>query len=221
MADTLFDADALLLWAPVEFDSTRERLSEAYRHENGAITYIVYDDDGQHANPRDSDCNLATLIQRNTRCIDVDSDDAGLTEAYDRFGNHRRVGTTERMKRYLSIFRPDIVHYCDYWSAGDSYGWGYITRETWEREMAPPPGPHPTPEAVQAWLTATTTITPEKAFKAEVEVYRQWCEGEVFGGIHEHPDGTSDSCWGFLGYDDHQDIAWHFTTSPITETLYC
>lgn len=221
----LFDADAMRLWAPVEFNREREGLADAYRHENGAITYVVYDDDGSHCNPREDNGNLTTLIQRNDRCIAIDTDDAGLQDAYDRFRNSGRggsVGTTTRMQRYLNIYRSDIVHFCDYWQAGESYGWGYITRAAWEEEHMLPgaPGEKATLEKVEDFLTYTPTLTPADAFAQEVDLYRQWADGEVYGGIHVHPDGTDDSCWGFLGYDNHKDICGEFTDSPITETLY-
>lgn len=46
----------------------------------------------------------------------------------------------------------------------------------------------------------------KKAIRDEVEVYRQYIEGEVFGyTLYEENDGNEpeeiDSCWGFFGYD--------------------
>lgn len=78
----LFDAEALHLWTPVEYEPDKyPMLSNAYRHENGAITYVVYDDDGSHANPREDECNLTTLIQVDSRCLDVDTDDHDMSRA--------------------------------------------------------------------------------------------------------------------------------------------
>lgn len=244
----------------VEFDPKPD-MCDAYRHEDGSITYIVYDHDGEHANPRDYDGNVATLIQENDRCIRIDEDEAGLSEARERFGRYGRQGwSTWRdpslsrmhchhdreymMRRYIAMFRPDIVHYVDWWSAGDSYGWGYVTRADWVKSMYPerpyiPDDAHgrEVADAIERFLDYEPGITPEKAFSDEVDLYRQWAEGEVYGGIHvtadepivvlgdhgAYVDGyaeSEDSCWGFLGYDDHKEICAHFTDSPITEVLY-
>jgi len=202
------------MWAPVEFEPT-DGCVDAYRHANGAITYIVYDNDASHANPRDDEGNVATLIQLNDRCINLDVADDRIAEAYDRFG------TSVGMDRYLAMFRPDILHWDPAWSASDSYGWGCVYREAWEAAMhPPPPGEGATREQVEDYLEPTVTVTPEEAFDAEVELYRQWVDGEVYGAVHVHPDGDTESVWGFLGYDDHKDIAAQMSASPITETLY-
>lgn len=47
-----------------------------------------------------------------------------------------------------------------------------------------------------------------KCLKSEIETYRQWAEGEVYGIVitANHPDTEEetiiDSCYGFYGYDD-------------------
>jgi len=215
----LFDADAMHLWRPVEYEPDRfPLLSDAYRHEDGSITYVCTQLDSEDSNPRQDDGNIATLIQVNTRCIEVDSDRAGLEEAHDRWGRgHLRA----YFDRYLRMFRPDIVHYEPHWSAGDSYGWGYVTLEAWEEHMLPdPPGENATPEQVEHFVSYVPTITPAEAFESEVKVYGQWCNGEVYYATNVHPDGTEESCGGFLGYDDHKDIADQVAGSPVTETLY-
>jgi hypothetical protein len=212
----LFDADALHLWTPVEFaPDDYPHLDDAYRHEDGSITYVCTQLDSEHANPREDDCNLTTLIQRNDHCIAVDTDHL-LNDAAERWWHD-----DPRMKRYIAMFRPDIVHYESHWSAGDSYGWGYITLEAWQENMFPaPPGKDATPDAVEHFLSYVPTITPQEVFDAEVKVYGQWCNGEVYYAINVHPDGTEESCGGFLGYDDHKDIADQVAGSPVTETLY-
>lgn len=243
----------------VEYDrGTMERryewVSDAYRHEDGSITYIVPDMDGEHANPReDDDMNVSTLIQENNRYSDIDVADSSLTEARERFDCYGRRGTSAHgyahgtrvrldreamMHRYIAIFRPDIVYYADWVSIGrDGYGWGYVTEETWRTHMYPEKPYGETPEAVENWLNYEPSSTPEEAFKQELDLYEQWANGEVYGGVHvsvgkpivvlgEHGayvDGyeeDEDSCWGFLGYDDHKDITEQFTDSPITEVLY-
>lgn len=235
------------------YERTYEWVCDAYRHEDGSITYIVPDMDGEHANPRECDGNVAVLIQENDRLIDIDTDDAGLSEARERFDCYGRRGTSAHgyahgtkvrldreamMQRYLSIFRPDVAYYADYWGAGrDGYGWGYVLTDTWREHMYPEKPYEDTPEAVEAWLNYEPPSTPEEAFDAEVSLYGQWAEGEVYGAIHvtvgkpivvlgEHGayvdeyEEEEDSCWGFLGYDDHKEIAAQFTDSPITEVLY-
>ena len=195
----------------VEFDQNAyPNVCDAFRHADGSITYIVWDDDSSAENPREYDGNIATLIQCNDRCNDIDTDDAGLSEARDRL---------DAFERYLAMFRPDIVHYVGYWTAGDSYGWGYVTRADWEA------------------AGYTSTVTPQQAFEQEVDIYRQWANGEVYGAHHvtvgdpivvlgeegAYVDGfetVEEDCWGFLGYDDRRDIAATFTDSPIVEVLW-
>lgn len=181
-------------------DDMAKHLRDAYRHEDGSITYVCYDPcPGDTESPRTYDGTVTTLVQVNSRCIKVDDDDAGLTEARDRF-------TEPMMRRYLAMFRPDIVHYEDHWVAGDSYGWGYITRENWEEAM----GDH----------VNTGDVTPEKAFDAEVEVYGLWANGEVYASGHVARRGDdADMVFGHLGYDDSEAIAAYHTDSPILEVL--
>lgn len=233
--------------APVlEFDEKKhEHLADAYRHDDGSITYVVWDSDGQSANPREDE-NLTTLINEARNYIAIDTDDAGLSDARRRwewtdygsvvgdalYRDPSRVDTTiyntgaeKLMQRYVAIFRPDIVHYVHRWEFSSSqsdyhYGWGYITRERWDELM----GDTPTDDA-------------GKRFDGEVDVYRQWVAGEVYGAIHEtlgepivelgeqgaHITGykvDEEDCWGFLGYDDHKDICGQFTNSPVIDTLY-
>lgn len=171
-------------------------LSDAYRHEDGSITYVFGEVNPDADSPRTYAGNVATLIQTNTRCIDVDEDDAGLAEAYDRF-------THAEMRRYLAMFRPDIVHFDERWSAGDSYGWGYVTRDAMH----------------EAGLSADP-VTAQEAFDQEVKVYGQWANNEIYGSAHVAKRGDEpDFVYGHLGYDDHRDIAAYHTDSPILEVL--
>lgn len=247
----------------VEFDQgAYQDVLDAYRHEDGSITYIVPDYDCEHVNPREDDGNVTTLIQENDRYLDIDEDEAGLREAREHFSGYGRHGTTAptwgrgaqsrhdreyMMERYLAMFRPDILHYEDSCSFGDygaSRGWGYVTREAWEEWMYPDKPYVPddaTPEvaaaAAERFLSYEPSVTPKEAFDQEVDLYRQWANGEVYGAWHvsvgdpivvlgeygAYIDGyeeDEDSCWGFLGYDDRKEIAESFTDSPVTEVLY-
>lgn len=195
--------------------------AESFTHEDGSRTFVVYDDNSDTESPRDYDGNVATLIQCNSRCIDIDSDDAGLSEARDRFYRDEPM-----MQRYVAMFRPDIALYVDYWSAGDSYGWGYVTTEAWSEAF--PPG-------FEGRNRDGSPLTPEQVFDSEVSLYRQWANGEVYGYVHVTPgqaltslvvdfapddedrghEYDEDSVWGFLGYDSLRDIAAEATSSPV------
>ena len=175
-------------------------LVTTFKHENGSTTYILIDTDGENANPRHDDGNIATLINRNNRTIDIDECDVyGLTDAREHWGKREDL-----VRRWLAIYHPHVIHYVDYWTAGDSYGWGYVDRSRWEKAMG---------------ADYEGDMTPEKAFDQEIRIYELWATGEVYGYIHTGPDGTEDSCWGFLGYDSHEDIAKQATDSPITEEV--
>ena len=177
--------------------TTRDpNLVATFEHEDDSTTYILIDDDAQHANPRDNDGNVATLVQTSQYRTAIDTPDVELDYARDR-------ASTTVFERWLRIYRPDVLLYVDYWQAGtDSFGWGYVTRAHWIEAMG---GDY------------TGEVTPQEAFDAEVDVYRQWAEGEVYGYIHVEADGTEDSVWGFLGYDSLEEIVAQASDSPITE----
>lgn len=202
-------------------------LTDAYRHEDGSITYVVLDPEPYDTeSPHNDDGSVATMIQTNTRCIDIDDDDAGLEEAHKRWQWVDDLGFFDYMpahfdtpinralskqsreslvSRYLAIFRPDILYYTEHWSAGDSHGWGYVTREAWERAMG---------EEYEG------DITPEYAFDQEVKVYDQWARGEIYGSAHVAKRGEpADMVFGHLGYEDSKAIAAYHTDSPILEVL--
>lgn len=47
-----------------------------------------------------------------------------------------------------------------------------------------------------------------EALESELEVWRQWMNGECYGVIVRDQKGkTVESCWGFLGYDDYEEPA--------------
>lgn len=163
---------------------------ETFEH-NGKTVEIHYDTDGDHSNPRNNDGVISTLIQENSNCINVDSDDAYLGEARDWFyrydnadGVVRTLDREDMMRRYIAMFRPDVAYYADEWSAGDSHGWGYVTVESWTKWMG---------EDYEG------EVTPQSAFEGEVGEYRKWATGEVFGYVITDEDGKEDSCWGFIG----------------------
>lgn len=158
---------------------TDPMLVEEIEVPEGYQAFVVYDQDASSDSPRGWAGNVATIINGNNRLNEIDTDDAGLREARGRF-------TEIGMRRYIAMFRPDIALYVDYWSAGrENYGWGYVTTEA----------------LADQGLDATEA---ERCFYAEVEVYRQWAEGEVYGVIVNHEEsGQEASLWGI--YDDSGD----------------
>jgi hypothetical protein len=198
-----------------EFDPDYPHMVDAYRHEDGSITYIVLDEDGEHANPRDNAGNVVTLVQRNDRCMDLDEPEDRLAEARGRWAH--RKDTRHLVERYVAMFRPDILLYEEYWEASNSYGWAYVTADAWDKAMMPADFT-PTSEWLTKWLDEDGTHV-RAAFDIELSLFRQWANGEVYGAINVHPTDKDDECWGFLGYDDHREIAAQVCSSPITEEL--
>jgi hypothetical protein len=186
--------------------SLADGLCDAFRHEDGSLTYVFRDPEpGDTDSPRTYDGNVATLIQESSRHIDLDDDVAGLREAHERWTWPGHPGTG-MVKRYIAMFRPDILHYEDHWSVGQdgSYGWGYVTKENWEAAMGTDPSP----------------VTPEEAFDQEVKIFGLWAEGEVYGSCHIAKRGDEpDTVHGHLGYDDGEAIATYHTDSPILEVF--
>lgn len=215
----------LTLSTPVEADiceftlefepGQHEHLTDAFRHADGSITYIEHDDDPEFCNPRDGYDNIATLIQENNRCVDLNTDDAGLREAHEHWCD-RGEGM---MRRYLAIYRPDILHYESRWYAGDSYGWGYVTKADWDKHMLPERPGGTDAKQMLDWLEYAPPQTPEEEFDQEVRLYGRWCDGEVYYAHHVHPDGTEENCGGFLAMEPRA-IAAEMTNSPIIDTLY-
>lgn len=216
-------------------------------HEDGSHTFIVYDFDAEHANPRDDDENLARLVlddysRRNWRGLD--DPDPGIAEAVNHFAGYGRYRTTAptwgvgsksrrdseyMIRRYLSIFRPDVAHY-DEWQVNGSTqsnwqgGYGYVMVEDFI------PGR-------QGGLLPHERAAAKIAFDAEVKLYGQYFAGEVYGGYHvrrgaeivtfgeqgAYVDGyeaDEDAVWGFLGYNEPKEIAAEFTDSPIVEEVW-
>lgn len=149
----------------------------------GVVAYVLADDDPGDS-PREWGVRVATIINENSRHIDIDEDVAGLTEARDHFTDEAL------MRRYLAMFRPDVLYYDEYVSWGrDGYGWGYITRDAWVEHM----GHRPLLEGDEQL---------REVFDSEVEEYRQWAEGEVYGVIVTHEEsGQEASLWSIYDSD--------------------
>lgn len=171
---------------------------------------------------------------------DYDSTETGVRNTYSSskpleelfWGRHallqgRSKHNCEYMvRRYLSICRPDVVHYDHDWQVdGTSQsdwrgGYGYVLAEDAERESEKD-GPRLT-----AWA--------KDAYEQELKVYGQWFAGEVYYARHftigkpiviygEHGayvdsyEIDEDSCGGMLGYESNAAMAATFTDSPVVD----
>lgn len=186
----------------------------------GYTGYVRYDD-MVHESPRDW-ITSATIINANDRLLNIDSDDEGLAEVRDRwhwlgtYGFSSRGQSypphygeptfTERtlfakydrerlVERYVAMFRPDIAVYVDRWDAGrENYGWGYVTREALAEAGYSEDG--------REHVSGTLQMRARAIFDQEVETYRMWAEGEVYGvTVIRDEDGEEASLWGI--YDDY------------------
>lgn len=145
-------------------------------------------DDFDHESPRTWGSSVATLVSTSPG-DQVDDDVADLARMRERYAPHARWARGEMLaERYLSIFRPEILHYEDYWSVGrDQFGFGYVTRDGWEAAMG---------------ADYAGDMTPADLFEQELETFRQWAEGEVYGVIVTHPEsGEQASLWSI--YDQY------------------
>jgi hypothetical protein len=198
--------------AEVEFDSDfRDYVYDAYRHEDGSITYILSDSDNEHANPREEGETTACLVSENRDYLPLDDADDGIFEARKRFedydltevglrkqygsdlatfywGRHallqgRSKHNAEYMvRRYISICRPDIAHYEHSWSASGTSQGDY--RAGWgyvTREALAEAGYSMNPERP---LSGTYKMRAATIFEGELKAYQQYFAGEVFGAVH-------------------------------------
>lgn len=152
-------------------------------------------EDQQDSNPRtDRDCNLANVITlSDQRYIDVDKDGGPLQDGWDYFA--------DRDKGVELFIR-----------------WARMVHSALAVEENPHDGAHSIwyvmPERI---AEAGTTVPPEEIIRQEVEEYREWAAGEVYGHVIEksvrwqRTETTEDevmvtweevdSCWGYIGYE--------------------
>lgn len=226
----------------------KDRVRSVFRHEDGSVTAVIYQEfDQEMADPRDHDGNVSHLIDNGRDYVALDTDEVGIDDARQRFDHYdltevgiRRnypgadgsywgarllVGgrSTHRadymVRRWLSIYHPEVVHYDDWSVHGSSQsdwrsGYGYVLAEDLER--------------------TGIAITAKEAFDQEVRVYQLYFEGSVFeacnlslgdpiitygdeGAYVSGYEVDEECCGGFLGYDKDSDIAATFTDSPIIE----
>jgi hypothetical protein len=161
--------------------------------------------DSAEFNPRSNqDCNLANVITpEGQRYIDVDEDGGPLAENWDRVAE--RDDAVEVFTRWARVFHGITV-------IEDRPHDG--ARSLW----------YVTPENLKE-----TTLTADKVVEAEIEEYRRWAEGEVYGWVVEKdvtripkdPEDAGDpdiddesrawehvdSCWGYIGRENVEDAA--------------
>lgn len=194
---------------------------KSYTHEDGTRSFLLYDDSPW--SPSDWD-NLATVVQFSSRNLTMDNDDEGLREAWNHFDIYdetqvrgryaapefllvrweravrSRYTREDMMRRYLSIFRPEVLAFREWSHHAGGHGIAYVTEE--RRAMMGTP-----PDRVQAVMDA------------EVRTWMDYFNGEVYGVVAVTPTKdviiadvtgsrvigkayTEDSCWGY--YPDHE-----------------
>lgn len=199
-------------------------------HEDGSHTFIYPEEDLSFSSPRDWDGNVACLVVEHRNYRDLDDADNGIEEARERWGDEH-----SNVERYVRMFRPDIAHYEPRWSVNGcsqsdwSHGYGYVTRAALALAGY---GSH------TKTLSGTMRMRAKSMFDSELAIYQMWFEGDVYRALHVSPgaeqyaigdqggyltgyhDYDTDSCGGFLGYEDMKDIGQHFTASPVIEEVY-
>lgn len=162
--------------------------------------------DSESANPRtDQDCNLTNVITpKGQRYIDVDENGGPLADGWERIED-RYVDAVPVFTRWARLFHGATVI-----------------------EDRPHDG------AWSLWYlmpdkAAETPWEPKRVIELEIDQYRKWAEGEVYGFIiekdvtriprdaedREDPDLDDetrewehvDSCWGHIGREDAEEAA--------------
>lgn len=228
----------------------KDRVRSVFRHEDGSITAVIYQEyDQEYADPRDHDGNVSHLIDTGRDYVALDTDEVGIDEARKRFDHYdlSEVGIRRNypgadgsywgarlllggrsshradymVRRWLSIYRPEVVHYDDWSVHGSSQGswrsgYGYVLAEDVER--------------------TGITVTAKEAFDEEVRVYQLYFEGSVFEACNlslGDPEITygaegayisgyvvdEDWCGGFLAFAKDSEIATQMSTSPVSEEI--
>lgn len=131
---------------------------------DGFVAYVRYDSDAEM--PRGNGVNICTMVSVSSRHIDIDDDDAGLGRIRDHYGNTR--DSEALVRRYLSIFRPDVLFYShrDAYDIDGGNVYGYITADRWTEMMGD---------------TEPTQDVLRDAWHAELSEYGRWARGEYYG----------------------------------------
>lgn len=160
---------------------------------------LVLKQDTDASSPReDQDCNLANVItHKGQRCLDVDEDGGPLEEGWRRIES-RYVNAFPVFARWARIFHGATA--VEQWPHGGARSLWYVM-----------PG-----------KLAETTVSAEKIIEEEVEEYRKWVNGEVYGYVIEKSVGWQrsdggvgvlvtwegvESCWGHIGREYAEEAA--------------
>jgi len=167
---------------------------KTYRFTNGAVLRIMID---PHASdPRKFD-NLGRMICFHNKYRLGDKHEYH----HDDYANWEELEAAIRKREDVAVIMPLYLYdhsgitiathgfsYCDPmgWDWGQ-VGFVFVSKETVRKEYS---------------VNRISRKVREKVIKAllaEVEVYNQYLQGEVYGFVLKHPDGEEDSCWGFYG----------------------
>lgn len=168
---------------------------------DGGLTARVVND--EHAeSPRDWD-NVATLVQLSDRHAQPDEPDA-LGDALLRAW--RQLGDRDRLERYARAYLGAAALDTRDDPTSGSRVLGVVTHLDAAREQL---------------------ADPSATLRAELDTYRDWAEGRVYGVIVTAPDGREASLWDC--YDDQpgfrylhdvaDDLAAEVTAQPVTAAL--
>jgi len=157
-------------------------------------------------NPRrDYDHNTHVITMKNSRYIDVDTDGGPLQSGWDRVAD--RDGAVKIFTRWARVFHGSTA-------IEDNPVEG--ARSLW----------YMTPEQIK-----DVGNTPEEVIRSEINEYRSWAKGEVYGYIIERAvdwdsrdsdESTStweevESCWGLIGSEWAEQAARDAFASYETE----
>ncbi len=146
---------------------------------------VVYDDDGQAANPRDWD-NLGTLAGSSRHSTVYEEEYASAGEAWR--ATRESVGALLAFPiRVEDGYHGSNIYECD-WDDADGIYYVPMSKvlEEWPGTLG---------ERIKAARACLAT---------ELETLSAWCQGEVYGYVVTDDQGEEvDSCWGFVGEDSY------------------
>lgn len=167
---------------------------EEWITKDGFTARVVPDD--SPPSPREFS-NLSTLIQLDSGYFQPDERETdtdllrAVTKAWEQWHDFDMVA------RYLRVFHGAVA--VEEWT-GNGRGEGgriigIVTRETMAREFA---------ELGYAWTKDSAQVV----VASEIEIYRQWTAGEVYGVVVTAPDGREESLFGIFTENGGTDVPY-------------